>query len=165
MVFCNFAILTSIEMIQRIQTLFLLLAMIAWNVLFFTPLIGFTSESGGSWYLFGGAISEGRGSEAIMDTLPLLLLIIFVDLLLLAAILLYSRRTLQLRITLYTMILQIMIYGLIGLYVFFGINKLDASPHLLFSSVMPLAAFILTLLAFRGIRRDQLLLRALDRLR
>jgi glucan phosphoethanolaminetransferase (alkaline phosphatase superfamily) len=105
------------------------------------------------------------GAEAVMDTLPLVVLLVIVNLLLLAAILLYRRRTLQLRITLLSMILQILSYGLVGLYVYFGANKLDASPHLLFSSVMPLAAFILTFLAFRAIRRDQLLLRALDRLR
>ncbi|MFO7616750.1 MAG: DUF4293 family protein [Bacteroidales bacterium] len=152
-------------MIQRIQTVFLLLGMIAWNVLFFRPFVGFTNDAGGSWYLFAGSIRETVGADVVMGTLPLLLLLIIVDLLLLAALLLYRRRTLQLRVTLLAMILQILIYGLAGLYVFFGTQKLDASPHLLFSSVLPLAAFILTLLAFRGIRRDQLLLRALDRLR
>ena len=152
-------------MIQRIQTVFLLLAMIAWNLLFFRPLVGFTNEDGGSWYLFANSIRESMEAEALIGTLPLLALLVLVDLLLLAAILLYRRRTLQLRVTLFTMILQILSYGLVGLYVFFGVNKLEATPHLLFSSVLPLAAFILTFLAFRGIRRDQLLLRALDRLR
>ncbi|MCK9325788.1 MAG: DUF4293 domain-containing protein [Bacteroidales bacterium] len=152
-------------MIQRIQSIFLLLAMIAWNILFFKPIMGFTTDAGGSWYLLASSIKESAGDGIVMTTIPLLVLLIIIDLLLLSALLLYRRRTLQLRVTLLSMILQIFSYGLIGLYVFFGVNKLDASAHLLFSTVMPLVAFVLTFLAFRGIRRDILLLKALERLR
>jgi len=61
--------------------------------------------------------------------------------------------------------LQILSYGIIALYAFQGKAELGAQPQLLFWTIMPLIAAVSSYLAFRGIRRDILLLRAQDRLR
>jgi hypothetical protein len=152
-------------MIQRIQTIWLLLSLAAWGFLFFGPVISLTNESGGAWILEASAIKNAQNSEAVIKTIPLLILFGVVEFLTLISIFLYKWRTLQMRITLYTMILQVFSYGLIALYVIQGARHLDAKPGLMFLSIMPLVSFILSFLAFRGIRRDILVLKMVNRLR
>jgi len=152
-------------MIQRIQTLFLLLALATWNLLFFKPVIGFTNDAGGSWMLFADSVRDNVSGERVLNAVPLLLLVIIIDLLILLGILLYKRRVLQMRVTLYNMVLQVLSYAMIFFYIVLGKRNLDADPHLLFYSIVPVVVLVFSFLAFRGIRRDILLLKALDRLR
>jgi len=146
-------------MIQRIQTIYLLISLMALSLLFFNPIIGFTNDAAGSWQLFLQGIKETAA------TLPLVILFGLSELLGFLSVIAYKRRALQMRMTAFNMILQILSYGIIALYVFQGKNHLGATPHLLFFSIMPLLAAICSYLAFRGIRRDIYTLKALDRLR
>ncbi len=152
-------------MIQRIQTIYLLISLIAWSFLFFSPFVGFTDEAAGAWKLFAGGIKEAESGKTVLATVPMMVLFGLVELLALVAVLTYSRRALQLRVTVLNMMLQVLSYGIIALYAIQGKNMLHAEPGLLFFSAMPLIAAICSFLAFRGIRRDILLLRGLDRLR
>jgi hypothetical protein len=152
-------------MIQRKQTIWLLISMLAWITLFFKPTIGFTLGQDGAWMLFVDGIREADGGKVAVPAIPQLILFILVDLLTLISIFLYKHRTLQLRITLYTMILQVLSYVLIGFYVMQGKKALGADPGLLFFSIIPAISFVFSLLAFRGIRLDMLLMKTLNRLR
>jgi hypothetical protein len=152
-------------MIQRIQTIWLLLSLAAWGSLFFGPTFSFTSESGGAWVLGASAVKHAETAEVAIKTIPLAILFAVVEFLTLISIFLYKNRTFQLRITLYNMILQVFSYGLIALYVIQATRQLDAKAGLMFLSIIPLFCFILSLLAFRGIRRDILVLKMVDRLR
>ena len=152
-------------MIQRIQTIYLLISLIAWSLLFFFPTIGFINPADGAWRLFAKGIIAEEGGKLVLSTVPMLVLFALIQVLILISILLYKRRNLQLRVTLLNMLLQILSYGIIALYVFQGKNMLSATPHLLFMSAIPLLASVCSFLAFRGIRTDMLLLRALDHLR
>ncbi|OFY47275.1 MAG: hypothetical protein A2X22_10655 [Bacteroidetes bacterium GWF2_49_14] len=152
-------------MIQRIQTIWLLLSLASWGLLFFSPIIGFASPDSGAWMLYAEAIKTATGKETVMQTIPLLVLFGVVQTLVLISLFLYKRRVLQLRITLYTMILQLFSYALIGLYVYQGSRMLNAGAGLLFMSIIPAVSFVFSFLAFRAIRRDILLLKMVDRLR
>lgn len=152
-------------MIQRIQTIYLLIGLIAWTLLFIFPTIGFTSEAGGDWLLFPKGIKEVVTGKVVLSTIPLLILFLIIEHMALISVLTYRKRHVQLRVTVLNLILQVLSYGLIALYTFQGKNMLDASPRLLFISAMPVVACFCSYLAFRGIRRDILLLRAQDRLR
>lgn len=152
-------------MIQRIQTIYLLISLIAITLLFFNPFIGFTGEAGGAWLLFLNGIREAETGKVVMATVPLLILFILIEIMALTAVLSYSKRAFQLRVTVLNMILQVLSYGIIALFAIQGKNKFGADPGLLFFSAMPLLAAICSFLAFRGIRRDMLLLRGLERLR
>lgn len=152
-------------MIQRIQTIYLLISLIAWSLLFFNPIVAFTSEAGGAWLLFADGIKEAESGKIAQAAVPMIILFVLVEILALISVLAYRRRALQLRITVLNMMLQILSYGIIALYTVQGKNSLPADVALLFFSVMPLLASVCSFLAFRGIRRDMLLLRALDRLR
>jgi hypothetical protein len=152
-------------MIQRKQTIWLLISMLVWIILFFKPTFGFTAEGEGPWMLYANGIKEVEGGKIIVSAIPLLVLFILVDLLNLVSIFLYKVRTLQLRVTLYNMILQVLSYALIGFYVFQGKKILNADPELLFYSAVPLVSFVFSFLAFRNIRLDILLMKTLNRLR
>jgi hypothetical protein len=159
----NAKLLTA--MIQRIQTIYLLISLVAWGFLFFNPMIGFTGEAGGAWSLFANGIKEAESGKTVLAAVPMLILLVLVEILALISVLTYRRRVLQLRVTLLNMLLQVLSYGIIALYVIQGRNLLHAQPALLFFSAMPFLSAFCSFLAFRGIRRDMLLLRALDRLR
>lgn len=152
-------------MIQRKQTIWLLISMLAWIILFFKPVIGFTGEGEGPWMLHAAGIREAETGKMVLQAIPLLILYILVLVLTLGSILLFKARNLQLRITLYTMILQILSYALIGLYILMGKKQLDADPRILFLSIVPLVSCFFSWLAFRGIRMDILMLKTLNRLR
>lgn len=152
-------------MIQRIQTIYLLIGLVAWGLLFFNPVIGLTDSASGAWLIFVNGIKEVDGGKMVMSTVPMLILFILVEILGLVAVLSYGRRAFQLRVTVMNMLLQFFSYGIIAVYVFQGKKLLNADAGLLFWSIMPLIAGISSFLAFRGIRRDILLLRAQDRLR
>ena len=152
-------------MIQRIQSIFLLISLIAWGLLFFNPVMGFTDGAGKAWELNCNGISESAGGKLVLGAIPMLVLFVLTELLAVVAFFSYSRRALQLRATVLGMMLQILSYGIILVYTLQGKAQLDAKPQLLFWTIMPLIAAVSSYFAFRGIRRDILLLRAQDRLR
>jgi amino acid permease len=87
-------------------------------------------------------------------------------------IVIFHKRVLQMRLTIFTMLLLI---GYILAYVFYAwvyqqkLNEIQAAfqPEfqLRLNTVYPLVSVILCFLAFRGIRRDEKLIRSLERIR
>ncbi|MCX6224317.1 MAG: DUF4293 domain-containing protein [Bacteroidia bacterium] len=153
-------------MIQRIQTIYLLISLIAWKLLFIFPVIGFTNGAGGAWMLlFIDGIKEAESGKTVLRAIPMTILLVLVEALALIAVRSYRRRAFQLRVTVFNMMLQLLSYVIIALYAFQGKYFLHATPGLLIWTAMPLVAGFCSYLAFRGIRRDILLLRAQDRLR
>jgi hypothetical protein len=78
----------------------------------------------------------------------------------------YKNRKLQIRICVYAIILE---FGQIGLMYYFWVvlfHKLGEAEYLFRIPVLfPVLAIILTYLAFRGIRKDEILIRSIDRIR
>ncbi len=152
-------------MIQRIQSLFLLLSAIVTGLMVFKPLLNIEAADGESGILFANAVKSAGAGEVILPCLPLLILICTITLISIITIFLYKKRLLQLRLTVYNMILMV---GLIGLGYYFarqGANELAGSLNLVFYTIMPVIAFILSFLAWRGVRRDYLMLKAVERIR
>lgn len=152
-------------MIQRIQSIYLLISLIAMSLLLFFPSAGFTGGSGGAWQMYAGGIKEAGTGQIRLDTLPMMIWFAVAGILTLADIFLYNRRSQQLRAVVLTMILQVLSCGIIALYAFKGKDLLEATPRLLFCSAMPVVAAIFSYLAYRGIRADIRTLKSLDRLR
>ena len=155
-------------MIQRIQTIYLLISLIAWSILFFIPTVGIVNGSGGEWWIFPKGVMEAAILKTVMETVPMLVYFALVEILILISILTYGKRERQLRITLLNMILQILSYGLIALYLMQARNSLNIQSGTLrvtVYAVIPLLAAICSFLAYRGIRKDIGLLKSLDRLR
>jgi len=150
-------------MLQRIQTLFLLLAAAAMLVASVTPLAVF---------IFNGdkVVFEAMGiylNDVLNDsTWGLFVVGIVSSVLSLLTVFLYKQRMLQIRLSIFNIVLMI------GFYLYFGfvLYKLFSVESLQFQKVgvgiiMPLIAIILTILAIRKIGADETLIRSLQRLR
>ena len=132
-------------MIQRFQSLLLLIAFILMILMFCFPLC-----------LFAG------GKVYVYDSYPILVLLLINTILTPITILMYKRRMLQIRVSVFNTLIALGLQGWIA-YLFFS----SASDSTAFSliAVFPLAASILIFLAIRYIGRDEALIRSLSRLR
>ena len=152
-------------MIQRIQTLYLLLATAMMSLTLFLPLA--TIVYGGNELVLKAFTLSGV--ESIEGTLPVYLgaFLALTTALLLVIIFLYKKRLVQIRLCVSAIVLLLGSAGLIGLYCYRLCDILsgDLIFTLGFASLMPVVAIIPVVLAIRGIARDEALVRSLDRIR
>ncbi|MBF6627923.1 MAG: DUF4293 domain-containing protein [Proteiniphilum sp.] len=150
-------------MLQRIQTLFLLFAAAAMLVASVTPLAIFMFNS-------DRVLFEAMGiylNDTLNDsTWGLFVVGIISSVLALITVFLYKQRMLQIRISIFNIVVMI------GFYLYFGfiLYKIYPVENLQFQKVgigiiMPFIAIILTILAIRKIGADEALVRSLQRLR
>ncbi len=152
-------------MIQRIQTVYLLICLILVSLMFGIPVSEHYSLDG-DFYSFEITGLENDKGEQIYGTLPLAILFGVIDFLIFISIFLYKRRVLQMRICIYNILLLIGSLGLIYYYFQDIIEKYNAPNYSFsFTIVIPLVTIILLYLAFRGIRRDELLVKSVNRIR
>ena len=150
-------------MLQRIQTVYLLLASICMVVSLLTNLAVFT---------FGGEIVNFKAmgfynnGELIFSTWSLFVIGIVSVLLFLLTIFIYRWRILQIRFSIFNIFVILGYYGLIAFYIL----KRNPEANSVFENagvgmVAPFIAIILTYLAIRKIGADEALIRSLDRIR
>ena len=162
-------------MIQRIQTVYLLLI----SILSFVCLI---SQIG--YYTFGEEVIASFSNFTFTSYGPcssyqsagpyalgvLLLLVIFLSV---VSILLFRKRMRQLRLTILS---SLFLVGYIVVYALFAyfykenidltLSTVDTSMfHVRFVTLFPVLSLILNIMAIHGIRKDEALVRSLDRLR
>ena len=155
-------------MIQRIQTLFLFAAlalMVTILLLPFAEVVG----SDGEIYIFnssGMTLTGVEGETQILNAIPLSILIVVLGTLLLVTIFLFRNRRLQMRFCTYAIILE---FGLIGLgyyYFFLAFRDIEVSYYSFsLPIIIPVLSIILIYLAYRGIRKDDILIRSVDKIR
>ena len=152
-------------MIQRIQTLYLLLATVMMSLTLFLPLA--TISYGGNELILKAFTLSGI--ESIEGSLPVYLgaFLAVTTALLLVIIFLYKKRLVQIRLCVSAIVLLLCSAVLIGLYCYRLCDILsgDLVFTLGFASLMPVVAIIPVALAIRGIARDEALVRSLDRIR
>lgn len=113
-------------------------------------------------------LSIEPGTEVIHRLMPwasLFVLLVLVASLLTIAIFLFKRRALQMRIVNFCMIVLLGYYLVGGFFLWHFLNQ---NPYAFRPTVwvaMPLFGAIFCYLAFRGILKDQMLIKSLDRLR
>lgn len=154
-------------MIQRIQSLFLLAASILSAIFIFHPISSMIITGGvEAEFLPYGLISAGDTSKMIYNTFPVIILAVITTILNITAIFIYKRRNVQMRICVYNILLTIGLIISIFSYYFLIKRNFDISTHAFsYTSVLPFVNVILIFQAFRGIRRDDLLLKSYNRLR
>lgn len=151
-------------MIQRVQTFFLVLVGTILGVMLFFPLGDLVSSTGeGYRFLFYGVVNSAN--ETVVSFLPLAILLVFMPLFSLVTIFFFKYRILQMRFCVYNIILMFASVGFIWFESHQAGKLLQADTIFSPSVVAPLVSAILTYLAFRGIRRDELLVRSVDRIR
>ncbi len=154
-------------MIQRIQTLYLLLAAALLAVTIFTPIATFAGE-GGELTLAAFTFSDASGAS-LLSTKFMGILLACAALLPLVVIFLYKRRQLQIRLCGVELVLLLGCIVFECIYCHIAKSSLaelgEGAMMVKVGAVMPLVAIVLTVMAMRGIFRDEILVRSLDRIR
>ncbi|MBI5219932.1 MAG: DUF4293 domain-containing protein [Bacteroidia bacterium] len=149
-------------MIQRIQTLFLLLAALAFVLLFFTPLASLRVNSQDYVFTTSGIRSVAPVTNLGISTIPLLALHMILTAICLVTIFLYKKRPLQVKMCFLGLVLSL---GLMALIFFHIISVQTNEIKYSWPLILPPLAIGFILLAYRGIRKDEKLVRSLDRIR
>lgn len=154
-------------MIQRIQTLFLLVAAIFGILTFFTP---FWSYSGIDFvYTFdamGVKLSSGTPQVLYVSTLPIIVLLALSIVMNFVTIFYYKNRLIQLKINSFNMFFTLIIIGTIFLWVPYMIKEsISAEEKWGYGLLLPVVSFVFLILANIFIRKDEKLVKAADRLR
>ena len=152
-------------MIQRIQSVFLFASFCFLVPMFFSPVFKLIYGSGEilDFNLTGFYLTEMGITRCISQQYSILAFGVLICALNLVTIFMHKRRVLQLRLCIYNIILLVGFAGIL-LYTVYGVPDVNSVLFRL-PSVFPVVAIILHYLAFRGIRRDELMVQALSRLR
>jgi len=151
-------------MIQRIQTFYLFLTGVVLGMMLVVPLGSLAVPAGEGYRFFFYGI-ENAEKEVIMKFISLAILLVFMPLFSFITIFFFKYRILQMRFCVYNIILMLASVGFIWFESHQGARSLHAETVFAPAIVAPLIGAILTYLAFRGIRRDELLVRSVDRIR
>jgi len=158
-------------MIQRIQTLYLLLAFIAMTLLFAFPLAQFFSEHGAFIFSVRGLKNMVPGDPNAFNPmifLPLIIVVIGIGLLALYTIFQYKNRSFQIKLTNVGVLSSVaLIMGIFFLYIPMIEKKINIVPDYskAYGIYLPLLALVFMVMANRAIKRDDKLVRSADRLR
>ena len=149
---------------QRIQTIYLVLALIATVVCLSLPVGYFIPEGMGgetTMYNLWKVLPEGQFDFSIW---PMYVLLLLTCPLCLVAIFAFQRRMLQSRLCVFCILLDI---AWIVAYAVFGYVAIDEGVSFkpAFAACLPIVCIVLFLLARRGILNDERLVRSTDRLR
>ena len=147
-------------MIQRIQSLYILLSIMLIAFLFTLPFAEIAAN--GKLYLFNikGIINNG---EIVHDGVPITIFTGIILLLHVAAFFMYKKRIRQMRILVFAILLMLGLFGMFYFFTYYSFRGADVSFKM--AVVFPLIAIILDYLAIRNIGKDEALVRSIDRIR
>lgn len=154
-------------MIQRIQTLYLLLVAGLMAVTLFAPLAWFAGDAG-EFGLYAFALKTA-GGDPVQPTWYMGGVLALTAVLPLVTIFLYKRRMLQFRLCVVEMVLLVGSVVLEGVYYFLSWRVFSAQAFHMQgfkpAIALPLVCLVFAYLAIRAILRDEMLVRAADRIR
>lgn len=153
-------------MIQRIQTLYLLVAALLTGILCFTPFATFLRENELFRQTVWGIAANGEAVGIVVRTTPMAILTLVAAVLPIVIIFLYKKRELQMRLCVAEIVLLIGLCVYMGMYLFRS-GSAAISDGMAFSPVdiFPILAILLTFIALKRIAKDESLVRSLDRIR
>ncbi|MDO4462609.1 MAG: DUF4293 domain-containing protein [Bacteroidia bacterium] len=153
-------------MIQRIQSLYILAAIIALGTLFFIDLGQLSGVTGLFNITFYGVVDVTKEVPTTVTYLfPLAAVLGVTSILALIDLFLFKNRVLQMRVATITSALSIACAILIPAANIMVASTLDMEWHLHWSLALPIVAAFLMILAYRRISDDEALVRSLNRLR
>ena len=163
------------DMIQRRQTIYMLLSAIVSALLFFMPLASFNANDNVMKFtIFGIQNPIETISLSTTYTWPLVVLAVLMTLVPVVTIFLYKKRELQVRLCRLAMLVTIIFIGLVFLYYESDIQQVIAAVEgdeyqldvaYFIGAALPLVSLLCLILAIRGIKKDIELLKSVDRLR
>lgn len=162
-------------MLQRIQTVFMFLAVIAGVLIFFFPIASYLADT--SYLKFFLHMVKELSSDPFNDmaiaetkfaqwfTLPLSAGQLIIVILVFISIFKYKRRKLQIRLNNLTIFLNVLLVGGIFYYTTLLEAQSGASSDYGAGAVFPLLSIVLLFMANHYIKKDEKLIRSADRLR
>lgn len=152
-------------MIQRVQSIWLFLAALTLFLLLILPVVSTHTSTGDLSMLVGGLYQKINNVTQQLEAYTVLFAgTIFIGLICLANIFLFKNRSLQKRvILLITVLIIVLAAGIAAVAV--KTPALMETPSVQAGACLPVLAIIFCALAFRGIRKDEQLIRSADRLR
>jgi hypothetical protein len=155
-------------MIQRIQSIYLSVIVLISLMFFKGNMLTFSAKTGEVIGItFNGIFStkEGQNPELLEKLLPLSVIIILIIIIALVTIFLFKNRKVQLRFS-WSLIIVASVFVIALIHVSFKtLSGFDASIIPGFKMILPLLILILSILAYRGIKKDDQLVKSYDRLR
>ena len=147
-------------MIQRIQSLYVLISLILIELLLIFPFAEIVDSN--TIYQFD-KLGVSSKSGQVLNGWPIAVLICIIALLHLIVIFSFKKRIRQIRMLVFSILLML---GLFGMFYFFSYFTFD-NAQISFKIVpaFPLVAIILDYLAIRAIGKDEALIRSVDRIR
>jgi len=161
-------------MIQRVQTLFLFLATVAIILLAFFPIANFTNAATADsntayliFYVFEISNEAGPDPFSFWFILPLIVVSAGVAIISLITVFLYKNRPLQIKLSQTSIFLNVI---LIVSLLFFYIDRIESETQTManyeyIGIYLPLISLVFLVLALRFIKKDEKMVRSLDRLR
>ena len=139
--------------------------MVIMGLMFFFPLLRFIDPNSNTYELtYLGIVNIDEG-DYIIKAIPLTILLAVIVLLLLITIFSYKNRILQMRLSVFSILLMLGLLGLIFFYAMHGKSKINGEIFYLYPVIFPVISVILTFLAFKGVKKDEELVRSYDRIR
>ncbi len=153
-------------MIQRVQSLFLLFAIISSALMVFMPFSQMMTADGELLKLYCTGLHNIPQESLIYNAWPLCVLTVVTGLISFVSIIIFQRRVLQMRFCVYNILLSLAQFILLLFYFFKFKREFGTDLHSFsFTIILPLVNIILIFQAFRAIRRDDILIKSYDRLR
>ncbi|MCQ2341829.1 MAG: DUF4293 domain-containing protein [Paludibacteraceae bacterium] len=164
-------------MIQRRQTLYLLMVVILGTILYFCDVIQFTTlENSQEQRMF---LLSAQGLEEVTPELDysasqpvvlnglwgLTVITLLIPLLALVDIFLYKRRLLQARLNILTAVVCGGYYAMVYMYIWFMRHQIQVDWNVCFGACLPLVCLVFIIGATRLILKDEMMVRAADRIR
>lgn len=154
-------------MIQRIQSLYLLLAAVLMGVALLAPVASFTVSTGDVFTLSAFSLSSATVSQS---TIWMAILMVVATVLPLVTLFLFKRRMLQVRLCAVEIVLLLGCVAFEAIYFYLaGANALEGigveHRHLGWAAIMPIVALVLTAMAARATFKDEVMVRSFDRIR
>lgn len=151
-------------MIQRIQTVYWLLAIVLVVLWFFLPYATIEAPVG-TLSLSALGLEGGAASLYLFTGWGTIILGVLAVGLLLFSIFSYRRAAQQLRASILATILLVGILLFEGFYIYSATTTAEGIWHAKIAIGLPLVATFLSAMGFHGVRRDQAYIRRMDRLR
>ena len=154
-------------MIQRIQTVWLLISTISSGLLFKSDIVDFANKAGQRYFIGFSGISRFNetGHDLITRSVPLEILIIIIPLLSVVSILSFKSRRVQKILTQTVIAFSICLIIFIAISSYILMNKYNAEFVPGIKIFFPIIILVSAVLAYRGIWKDENLIKSYDRLR
>lgn len=155
-------------MIQRIQSFYLLLTSLLSSLFLSDSYLRFFNKAGTQIYMnFRGLWESHSGGNPEMkkNLLPVSLIMVGIAIVSLITLLLYKNRKTQIKMTFVVILLSLVLIILVLFYAVWITRNYDVVLAPGFSMFVPLLQLTLAILALKGIKKDEKLVRTYERLR